>query len=109
MLTLNQAGGKVSGTISIRIDRGTNAPVYAGLWDCKVEGDTLSFYVWTGNDQFTKAIYRGVLSPSGDEIVFTVTRDPETGSAPAATPAGAAQSGRTGPAASQQITARRTL
>ena len=43
-----------------------------GIWDGKVEGSTLSFYVWVGMDQPEKSRYRGTLSASGDEIVFEV-------------------------------------
>jgi hypothetical protein len=73
VLTLNQAGDQVTGTITLRIDAGTNSPVNNEIWGGKVAGDTLSFYVWTGTDQPAKTSYRGTMSASGDEIVFTVT------------------------------------
>ncbi len=74
VLALNHAGSEVTGTISIRIDMGTNSPVNNEIWAGKAEGDAISFYVWTGTDQPAKTIYRGTMSASGDEIVFTVTR-----------------------------------
>ena len=73
-IVLNHAGDEVTGTISVRIDGGTNSPVYDQIWGGKVEGDTVSFYVWTGTDQPVRTSYRGTMSASGDEIAFTVTR-----------------------------------
>lgn len=73
VLTLNQVGDQVTGTITLRIDAGTNSPVNNEIWGGKVAGDTLSFYVWTGTDEPAKTSYRGTMSASGDEIVFTVT------------------------------------
>ncbi len=87
VLTLAQAGNEVTGTISVRIDAGTNSPVNDEVWGGKVEGDAVTFYVWTGTDQPAKTVYKGTISAAGDEITFTVT------------------GGRGG---SQQITARRT-
>ena len=101
VLTLNHAGNEVTGTISVPIQVGTTAPVNDEIWDGKVEGNALSFYVWTGNDQPVKTSYRGTLSASGDEITFTVTR----GRAGATTLGTAA--GRGGPASPMQMTARR--
>jgi hypothetical protein len=69
------------------------------IWGGKVEGNSVSFYVWTGTDQPAKTLYRGTLSQSGDEIVFTVTR---AGGAEAA--AGGQAAGST---ARQQMVARR--
>jgi len=73
VLTLNQVGDQVTGTITLRIDAGSNSPVNNEIWGGRVAGDTLSFYVWNGTDQPAKTIYRGTISASGDEIVFTVT------------------------------------
>jgi hypothetical protein len=73
VLTLNQVGDQVTGTITLRIDAGTNSPVNNEIWGGKVAGDTLSFYVWTGTDQPSRVTYRGTMSASDDEIVFTVT------------------------------------
>jgi para-nitrobenzyl esterase len=86
--TLDQAGNEVTGVIAAPIEPWTNSPPNSAIWGGKVEGNTISFYVWTGTDHPVKAVYRGTLSPSGDEIVFTVTRV----GAPA-----------------EQVTARRTL
>lgn len=101
VLSLNQVGDTVTGTISLRIDLGTNSPVNNEIWGGKVAGDTLSFYVWTGTDQPTKTSYRGTMSASGDAIVFTVTggRGGVGGGQPAA--------GGANVTAPQQITAQR--
>jgi hypothetical protein len=97
VLTLNQVGGEVTGTVEAPAEAWTNSPLNNGIWRGKVEGNTLSFYVWTGMDQPAKANYRGTMSASGDEIVFTVTR------------AATAESGSPGSSAAstQQMTARR--
>jgi hypothetical protein len=73
ILTLNQVGDQVTGTVTLRIDAGSNSPVNNEIWAGRVAGDTISFYVWTGSDQPAKTSYRGTMSASGDEIVFTVT------------------------------------
>jgi hypothetical protein len=86
ILSLTQAGAEATGTLSVRIDAGTNSPVNTEIWAGKVEGEKLSFYVWTGTDQPVKTIYVGTMSASGEEISFAVT------------------GGRGGP---QQVTARR--
>jgi hypothetical protein len=70
ILQLNQTGNDVTGTIALRIDPGSNAPVNMEIFAGKVDGDTLTFYVWTGTDQPVKSFYRGTIS--GDEIAFTV-------------------------------------
>jgi hypothetical protein len=95
VLTLNQVGDEVTGTIAAPVEAWTNSPLNNGIWGGKVEGNTLSFYVWTGTDQPAKAGYRGTMSASGDEIVFTVTR------------ARGAESGGASAASTQQMTARR--
>ncbi len=95
ILTLTQTGKDVTGTISVRIDAGTNSPVNDEIWGGKAEGDTVTFYVWTGTDQPVKTTYTGTLAASGDEITFTVT-------------GGRAAAAGRGQAASQQITAKRT-
>ena len=91
-LTLNQVGNEVAGALGVRIDLGTNSPVNEEIWDGKVEGNTLSFYVWTGTDQPVKTSYRGTLSASGDEIAFTVTRGRAGGGQAAAGAGGGAGS-----------------
>ena len=72
ILTLNQAGNEVTGSITVRIDPGTSSPVNTEVLGGRVDGEILSFYVWTGADQPVKTIYHGVLSASGEEIAFTV-------------------------------------
>jgi hypothetical protein len=74
VLTLNQVGDEVTGTIDGAAEPWTNSPPNRGIWAGKVEGNTLSFYVWRGTDQPAKVWYRGALSASGDEIAFSVTR-----------------------------------
>jgi len=71
ILMLNQAGSEVTGTLTQRIDQGSGSPVGQEIWDGKVEGDTLTFYVWVGGDEPVKQTYKGTMS--GDEIAFTVT------------------------------------
>src|SRR5215468_2505079 len=73
ILVLNHVGAEVTGTISGRGNLGTGSPVNTEVLGGKVEGDVLSFYVWTGTDQPTKTSYRGTMSAAGDEIQFTVT------------------------------------
>ena len=113
VLTLNQVGDQVTGTITLRIDAGTNSPVNNEIWGGRVAGDTVSFYVWTGTDQPAKTSYRGTISASGDEIVFAVTGGRGFGGG-----AGGRSGGRGGqstgdpargatPGAAQQITAQR--
>ena len=71
ILSLNQSGSDVTGTITMRIDAGSNAPVNMEIFGGKADGDTLGFYVWTGADEPVKTFYRGTIS--GDEIALTVT------------------------------------
>jgi hypothetical protein len=70
---LNQVGSEVTGTLSARIDAGSASPINTEIFGGKVDGEVLTFYVWTGTDQPAKTSYRGTLSPSGEEIIFTVT------------------------------------
>ena len=87
ILILNQVGNEVTGSISSRIDAGSASPTHNEILDGKVEGDTLTFYVWTGLDRPVKGYYKGTLS--GEEIKFTVT-------------GGAQLSGFAGPRAGEQ-------
>ena len=73
VLVLNQAGADVTGTITVRIDPGTSSPLNTEVMGGKVDGDKITFYVWTGTDQPVKAMYTGTMSAAGDEIIFTVT------------------------------------
>ncbi len=97
ILTLNHAGNEVTGTIGQRADMGSSgSPVGNEIMFGKVEGDTLTFYVWVGGDEPVKQFYKGTMS--GDEITFTVTGGRATGFGP--------QSNQ--PPAPQQLTAKRT-
>ena len=73
ILVLNQAGAEVTGAVNARIDVSTASPVNTEIFGGKVEGEVISFYVWTGTDQPAKTQYRGTMSASGEEIEFTVT------------------------------------
>jgi hypothetical protein len=73
ILTLNQVGTEVSGTIGGRVEAATGSPVNTEILGGKVEGDVLSFYVWRGQDQPVKVTYRGTMAASGEEISFTIT------------------------------------
>ena len=99
VLTINQGASAISGTLtSGRADLGTGSPVNTEIFGGKVEGDTITFYVWRGTDKPAKQFYKGVMH--GDEIDFTVTGGP----APTIVPPNAPP-----PAASTQITAKRTV
>jgi len=98
VIALIQVGDVVTGTMTMRIDPGTHSPVNEEIWGGKVEGDTISFYVWLGADRPAKTTYTGKLSSSGEEIVFSVTGVPP--------PVGGIPGG--GPAVTQQVTAKRT-
>lgn len=96
-LTLNQAGPILSGSFSGAGNPGSGSSVATEIFGGKVDGDTVTFYVWRGSDRPAKQFYKGVVH--GDEIDFTVTGGPTPANAPSnAAPAGA-------PA---QITAKRT-
>ena len=73
ILVLNQVGDQVTGSVSPPIGVSTGSPTYTDVLDGKVDGDTISFYLWTGLDKPVKNYYRGKLSDS--EIVFTITLD----------------------------------
>jgi hypothetical protein len=76
-LNLNQIGTVVRGQLVSSNPRSSSAasPIHTDVWDGKVEGDAITFYVWAGRDQVVKTYYKGVIS--GEQITFTVT-----GSAP---------------------------
>ena len=61
---------------------GSAAPVNNEIYDGKVEGDTLSFYVWRGTDQPYKTGYKGTLNAAGDEVTFIVTGMPGRAGSP---------------------------
>ena len=73
VLILNQTGETLTGTISGRNNPAMASPVNTEIYGGKVEGGTVSFYIWLGNDQPWKRHFKGKLS--GDEIVFTITSD----------------------------------
>jgi hypothetical protein len=73
ILLLNQSGNEITGEITPPRGVSTGSPAYTEVLGGKVEGDTVSFYLWTGFDKPVKAVYQGKLS--GDEISFTITVD----------------------------------
>jgi hypothetical protein len=77
-LVLNQVGSVVSGKVITVGARSSSAasPVYSDIWEGRVEGDVITFYVWAGRDQVVKTFYRGTIA--GDQITFTVTGGPPT-------------------------------
>jgi hypothetical protein len=97
-LILNQVGNEVTGNIASAGSSSAGSPVNTEILDGKVDGDTITFYVWTGSDQPSKRYYKGTMS--GEEITFTVT------GAPIGMGFGGGQ-GR-GPSGPQQLTAKRT-
>lgn len=85
-LTINQVGAEVTGELvgGGGGGGGSAAPINNELYDGKIEGSTLSFYVWRGTDKPYKTSYKGTLNATGDEISFTVTGLPgRGGNAPA--------------------------
>jgi hypothetical protein len=74
VVTLNQIGNEVSGSITPPRGNSTGSPANMDVFGGKVDGDTISFYLWTGLDKPVKNMYEGKLN--GDEITFTVTLDP---------------------------------
>jgi hypothetical protein len=83
-LTLNQTGTEVTGELlgGGGGGGGSAAPINNELYGGKVDGRTLSFYVWRGTDKPYKTSYTGTLNDAGDEITFTVTGVPGRGGAP---------------------------
>ena len=83
-LTLNQIGAEVTGELAGGGGGGggSAAPINNELHDGKVEGGTLSFYVWRGTDKPYKVTYTGTLNAAADEIAFSVTGTPGRGGAP---------------------------
>jgi hypothetical protein len=78
ILALNQVGNEVSGNIGgQRVDPGSGAPRNQEIIDGKVNGDVITFYVWTGTDVPVKQMYKGTMS--GDEITFEITGGPARG------------------------------
>jgi hypothetical protein len=74
VVTLNQVGNELTGSLSPPRGNSTGSPANVDVFGGKVDGDTVSFYLWTGLDKPVRNFYQGKLN--GDEIVFTVTVDP---------------------------------
>jgi hypothetical protein len=73
VLILNQTGETLRGTIAGGNNASAGSAVSTEIYGGKVEGDTISFYIWQGSDKPWKEHFEGKLS--GDEIVFTITSD----------------------------------
>lgn len=72
VLVLNQVGNEVSGTVTTTgRDAGPGAPRNQEIIDGKVNGDVITFYIWTGIDVPAKQMYKGAMS--NDEINFEIT------------------------------------
>lgn len=119
-MEFNQAQGRVDGSVGgFSGGGGSAAPINNEIFDGRMDGQTLSFYVWRGADRPVRAYYKGTLNQAGDEIVFTVTGGPifgggggggPTPAQAASTPAGQAAVAVRPPAAAaapQQVVARR--
>jgi hypothetical protein len=102
VLVLNQVGTEVTGELGGgRGNVGSTAPVTNELWEGKVSGNSITFYVWRGNDRPAKTFYKGELNAEGDQITFTITGGP-AGPGAAAPAAGTPASSST-----QQVVAKR--
>jgi hypothetical protein len=89
ILTLNQVGNEVSGAFAAPArNGGTGAPVNQEILDGKVNGNIITFYVWTGNDVPAKQMYKGTMS--SDQITWEITGGPARGGAPGASGRGPA-------------------
>ena len=88
VMTLNQVGKEVTGEFQGGRGGGaTGAPANNEIWDGQVSGNSLTFYVWRGNDRPAKVLYKGELNAAGDQITFQVTGGPAgRGGGAAATP-----------------------
>jgi hypothetical protein len=75
VVRLNQTGGVVNGTVSSPSDAGTGSPVNGEIYDARVQGNTISFYVWRGSDMPAKLFFNGHLTDA-DEIEFHITGGP---------------------------------
>jgi hypothetical protein len=71
ILTLNQVGNQVTGTLEGRFSDFSGSPVNRDILDGKVDNGVLTFYVWTGLDKPVKTFYKGTMS--GDAITFSIT------------------------------------
>lgn len=77
VLVLNQVGTRITGYIIPPRGVSTGSPANADVLGGKAEGESISFYLWTGLDKPLKSYYKGTMS--GDEIVLTVTTDSVAG------------------------------
>ena len=76
-IELNQIGARVYGTVGGGGGGGGSAaPINNEIHEGKVDGSTVTFYVWRGADRPFKVQYTGVLSARGDELAFTVAGGP---------------------------------
>jgi hypothetical protein len=85
-LTLNQVGTEVTGELlgGGGGGGGSAAPINNEVYAGKIDGGTLSFYVWRGTDKPYKVSYSGTLNAAGDELTLTVTGAPGRGGTPPA-------------------------
>ena len=100
LLELNQNGKVVTGTLSAKLDFSSASPVNNAVWGGKVDGNTITFYVWRGTDRPWKQSYKGTLS--GHQIMFTITDAPHT------TISFSGPTGETKESASVQLTAKQS-
>jgi hypothetical protein len=96
ILLLNQFQAALTGSLRLQAEISTGAPSSNEIVDGKVEGSTVSFYIWRGTDQPVKHLYKGIIS--GDQIRFTITMPP--------IPEGASQ-GRTPGSRTEEVVAQR--
>jgi hypothetical protein len=105
ILELSQVGENVGGTLTvIRGMSGLSLPpsLQQQIHGAKIDGKTLTFYVWTGRDEPLKDIYKGVLTDKG-EISFEVERG--VGPPPAVPPNPVGGASPTAPTAPSHVTA----
>jgi len=76
VVTLNQVGSEVTGSLEPPRGNSTGSPAYVEVLGGKADGDGISFYIWTGLDKPVKNFYQGKLA--GEEISFTVTAEGRT-------------------------------
>jgi hypothetical protein len=89
-LTLNQVGGTLTGELNGGGGGGggSAAPINNEIYAGKVDGTSVTFYVWRGTDKPYKATYTGTVNAAGDEITFTVTGAPNRSGGPGSPTAG---------------------
>jgi hypothetical protein len=104
VLELSQVGEKVGGTLTVvsRMSGPSFPRPQQQIHGAKIDGRTLTFYVWTGRDEPLKDIYKGVLTDKG-EISFEVERG--VGPPPAVPPNPVGGADPTAPPAPSHVTA----